>query len=371
LLEGAHSGVEYFTLGLVDALLRFEPNNEYVLFCTEAAAATIAGRLLENVHVVSRGTGRGGRLGRIAWEQVYLPRLADQHKLDVLHCPGYICPLVADVPIVLTIHDTIALDHPRWCRWENAAYYRLLMRRCIARADIIHTVSHATAQRIARHVPGAREKTKVVYPGIEESFRRASTQDRLETVRRAYRLPESFILYVGNFEPKKNIDGILSAYEHLHNLMGSPPALVLVGRKAWGLAPQVESHLTALEQQSRVHIVRNAARQDLPTIYSLASVFLFPSHYEGFGFPPLEAMACGTPVVTSARGALAETMRDAAIIVDPNTPDQIALAICKLLVDQLLSDQCVVSGLRTTDRFRWSATARKLADCYGPAARTS
>lgn len=363
LLGGVHSGVEYYVLGLIDNLLRVDQENEYVLFSDRRARLADRYRDRENVRVCESSTGQFGRAGRIAWEQAILPRLTRRHHLDILHCPAYISPAIKAVPTILTVHDTIALDHPEWCRTSNVLHVRLLLRRSIASADRVIAVSQSTATAVARHAPAVTAKTEVVYPGIDEIFRPVTSPVELGQVRSKYRLPELFALSVGNLEPKKNLVGTLRAFQEFRETSNENWYLVVAGGKQW----RVRKLLAAERQAGRLRsvvFVGYVRREDLPALYSLAKVLVFPSLHEGFGFPPLEAMACGTPVVASARGALIETMGDLVEPVDPCRPSDIARALWRVLEDGRFRSRMVQLGLQRACRFTWNAAARQTLRLY-------
>ncbi len=363
LLGGVHSGVEYYVLGLVDSLLRIDHENEYVLFCDRRAGLADRYRDRKNATICDSFTGQFGRASRIAWEQAVLPRLTRRHHLDVLHCPAYVSPAIKTVPTVLTVHDTIALDHPDWCRTSNVLHFRLLLKRSIANADRVIAVSRSTAAAVARHAPAATAKTEVIYPGIDEIFRPVTDPFELERVRLKYRLPEPFVLSVGNLEPKKNLVGTLRAFEEFRAMGHENGYLVVAGGRQWG----TRRLLTAERRAGRLRNVVFAGyiqREDLPTLYSLAKALVFPSLYEGFGFPPLEAMACETPVVASQCGALAETLGDGVEPVDPCRPSEIASALRRVLEDSSFRNRMVQRGLKSVGRFTWNAAARQTLQTY-------
>jgi len=356
------SGVEYYSLGMIDALLRFGGEHEYVAFTNQPGQIEERVCTSKNLRIMDLSHIRT-RLQRIAWEHLTLPRLTKREELDILHCPHYICPVLrTNARYVVTVHDTIALDHPEWCTSSNSLYYRRFMKHSIRAASLIIAVSHNTAADITRNFPLALTKIQVIYPGIDPIFDVHRNSSRQPEIRDRYALPKKYILYVGNIEPKKNICSLLNAHRILRKT-GLPHKLVLVGERHW----KSQSVLNRLSQYSdELGIVRTGYldRRDLPCVYQMADVFVFPSLYEGFGFPPLEAMACGTPVISSTMGALREVVGDAAYPVDPTNPEEIAHALLLMITRTDLRAKHMQKGWTRSQLYSWAAAARGLLSAY-------
>jgi glycosyltransferase involved in cell wall biosynthesis len=369
--DGYLSGVEYYALGLLRGLVQIDRTNEYLVYTNRPDLTRDHVPPTANLRIIPVAHLRT-RIARILWEHTLLPRLAVRHGLDVLHCTNAICSTsTTAVPCVVTIHDTLALDRPRWCRPANALHFRLLLRRSAAAAARIITVSQQTAQDVCRHAAVPRSALRVVYPGIDEIFSHDGDPRRRARVRARYGLPERYILYVGNIEPRKNVPTLLEV-RHRLDRDGLPHKLVIAGGRTWRAGSEQRCIQREVASGGVVRI-GYASRGDLPFIYQMADVFLFPSLFEGFGFPPLEAMACGTPVVCSSRGALAETAVGAAWIVDPANVSEMAAAVRTLLTDARVHDRYVESGWRRSRRFTWTAAAeatravyQESANAHGP-----
>jgi glycosyltransferase involved in cell wall biosynthesis len=360
--------VEYYALGLLRGLVGIDRENEYLVCTNQPALVRDNIPSAANVTIVPIRHART-RITRILWEHAELPRLAVRHKLNVLHCTSYICPMLKSlVPSVVTIHDTLALDRPRWCKPTNALYYNLLLKRSAATAARVISVSRQTARDLGRNTALPMSRVHVVYPGVDEIFRPEGDPVRCREVRARYRLPERYVLYVGNIEPKKNVSALLEMQQRLHQ-EGLPHRLVLAGKRAWRAGAELKLIGRGVASGGVVWI-GYADRGDLPSIYQMADVFVFPSLHEGFGFPPLEAMACGTPVVSSCRGALAETVTDAALIIEPEDPQQMAAAVITVVTDRRIRDQYVEKGLRRSRMFSWRKAAEATLSIYKEAAET-
>ncbi|MHC4389182.1 MAG: glycosyltransferase family 4 protein, partial [Planctomycetota bacterium] len=337
------SGVEHYSLGLLNGLLRIDTKNQYVVYTNTPDLLRARVAHSKNLTIVGIKYLKA-RIARILWEHTQLPSLAERQEVDILHCLSYICPLRKKaVPYVVTIHDTIAIDHPEWCKQTNALYFKLFMKAATKRASCVISPSKCTADslRSKSYVHGSR--IKVVYPGIDRIFDTSRSSSRCLEVRRRYSLPDRYALYVGNIEPKKNIWTLLCVHRRLQERIASYK-LVIVGKRSWGT--RAEIHRIAKEVSSNnVVMTGYVARNDLPFVYKNADVFVFPSFYEGFGFPPVEAMACGTPVVSSSRGALKETLGDAALIVEPHNIRQIAESVFVMINDPWLRKKHIRAGL--------------------------
>lgn len=356
------SGVEYYFLGLLGALLRLRSEDTYVLFTNHLDLFDHDLQKCPNLipvevrHLTSRTR-------RILWEHVILPRKLKEYQVDLLHCPSYICPLRrVGIPYVVTIHDTIAIDYPQFCKRTNALYYGLFMRRTVSTAAGIVAVSGSTRNDITRLFGVNTAKIHSIYPGIDPRFRVARDEERVSRVKERCRLPDHFILYVGNIEPKKNIATLLAVIERLR-ARGVRHKMVIVGKRAWRTHAELKQ-IRKLEGSGDIVMTGYVPRADLPSVYQLADCFVFPSFYEGFGFPPLEAMACGVPVVASDRGALKETLGDAACLVEPDDAEGIAEGICALVKDRALRARFVDRGLDRVRRFSWAQAARETLALY-------
>ncbi|MCJ7506418.1 glycosyltransferase family 4 protein, partial [Candidatus Bathyarchaeota archaeon] len=299
------SGVEYYSLGLLKGLLHIDKRNDYVVYTNQPDLVREHVSSFENLTISGIGHPKT-RLARILWEHTQLPGLAVKEKLDVLHCLSYICPIRRSaVPYVVTVHDTIAIDHPRWCKPTNALYFNLSMGAAIRKASRVISVSECTADDLKRNFQLCCSKLRVIYPGVDGIFNASADFSHQDEVRKRYGLPDRYVLFVGNIEPKKNIGTLLRVLAKLRE-QGLPHKLVLTGKRTWRSGSELDG-IYKEAASGNVVLAGYVARNDLPPVYQMADVFVFLSLYEGFGFPPLEAMACGTPVVSSSRGALKET----------------------------------------------------------------
>lgn len=302
------------------------------------------------------------RLLRILWEQTVLPVLLSRTQAQLLHAPAYVAPLSAPCPVVLTIHDLHIMTHPQFCRKSNRLHYSLMIPPSIRKAAAIIAFSPYTQRTIVERFPDAKDRTVVIPPGLSPALARCSDYARLQAVRQRYKLPSSFLLFVGDLTYRKNIIGLIEAFSVVQ---GERPDLHLVMA---GAADPATSE--ALDTCIRKHGIRHRVTRtgyiddaDLPVLYSLAQAFVFPSHDEGFGLPPLEAMACGCPVVCSG-GAPVENCGSAAVTCDPRDHASIASAVSLLLDRPDVRREKIETGLKKAAEFSWEKAARQTEAVY-------
>lgn len=356
------SGVEYYCLGLLNGLLRIDSQNDYIVFTNQSDLVKQHVSSANNLTIIEAKHLKT-RVTRICWEHTQLPRLSLKEKLNVLHCPSYICPLPkTSVPYIVTIHDTIAIDHPQWCKRTNALYFNLFMKTTVKNAARVISVSKHSSDDVKRNFNLPCSMIRTIHSGIDGIFNTKKNPCQDYQVKKRYNLPEHYILYVGNIEPKKNIRILLRIQKELRE-KGLPHKLVIVGKRAWSARAELDE---IKRQIASGNVVRAGYvdREDLPCVYQMADVFVFPSLYEGFGFPPLEAMACGTPVISTSNGALDETLRDAALTVDSQNVQQITQAIISMLTDNRLRERHIRMGLERSSLFNWDRAAEQTLSVY-------
>jgi glycosyltransferase involved in cell wall biosynthesis len=295
------------------------------------------------------------RLLRILWEQTVLPVLLRRSRAPLLHAPAYVAPLAAPCPTVLTVHDLHALTHPQFCSRENRLHYSLVMPPSIRRASAIIVFSPHVRRLVLERFPESRGRIAVIPPGLSPGLARCADAARLQAHRQRYALPASFILFVGDLTRRKNLLGLLSAFAAVRE---KRPGLhlVLAGAADPAAAAGIDREAGARGVRDRVCRAGYVAAEDLPALYSLAQAFVFPSHDEGFGLPPLEAMACGCPVVCSG-GAPVENCGSAAVACDLCDPASITDAVSLLLDRPDIRQQKVDLGFSKAAEYSWKKAA--------------
>lgn len=298
-------------------------------------------------------------LARILWEQVCQPAALHQAGVDLTHGPAYVVPLAASCPTVVTVHDLSFLRFPHLLRPANRLYLRLFTRASVRRARRIIAVSAHTADETARLLGADRHKMRVVYHGVDPLFRPLPPQ-AVAAWREKRGLPERLVLAVGTLEPRKNLPRLIEAFASLNR---PDLTLALVGGRGW-YDQEIYDCVERRGVKERVIFPGYVANEDLVWWYNAALVFAYPSLYEGFGLPVLEAQACGTPVLTSNGSALPEAAGDGGVLVDPYRVEAIAEGLGRLLDNESLRAEMRQRGLAHAARFNWHQTAKETVDVY-------
>lgn len=292
-------------------------------------------------------------------EQIYLPGLYKKHPVDLLHVPHYNIPCRYKGTLVVTIHDLNHLLFPQFLPNRLALVYaKYMFKTAIKKAAIVIADSFNTKNDIHKHFDVKDEKVRVVYLGVDKIFSKELTKDQIESIRFHYSLPKKYILYVGNLRKSKNISFLIQAFRALKKKLKNEYSLVLVGKNF------MHKTYWEINKMDNVIVKEDVSWHDLPGIYKGAKMFVFPSLYEGFGLPPLEAMACGVPVICSTAGSLPEIMGDAAIKIHPADCAGLADSMEKLLTDVSLCQDMIQKGKARAERYKWEDTALKTWNIY-------
>ena len=303
---------------------------------------------------------------RIGWMQLRAQRALEALRPDVAHFTNGMIPIGSPVATVVTVHDMSLRLYPNCHPVRRLLLNRPLMHVAICQASSIVTVSNSARRDLLRLHGVAPDRVAVVHEAASPAFRPIADREWLENVRARYALPRQFMLYVGTIEPRKNLSRLMSAFADARKA-GIPHHLVCVGPYGWS-SRDLAGHIERLGIQDVVHFTGYVPFEHLPAIYNLGEFFAFPSLYEGFGLPVVEAMACGIPVLTSTTSSLGEIAGDAAETIDPADTDAIANAIVRLASDQDLRRDRAERGLRRARSFSWAQTARDMLAVYHRAA---
>ncbi len=299
---------------------------------------------------------------RLVWEQIQLPFLVRSAGVDLLHSLHYTRPLILPCASVVTFHDMTFFLFPELHTRAKRTYFPQAIRLSARRADALIAVSESTRRDALRILDIPPERITTVPNGINADFHPIEDSSVLDECRKRYHLPDEFILFVGLIEPRKNLPLLLRAYGNLIR-QDDAPHLVLVGRVGW-MVEQIYQLIAELNLEEKVHFTGYIPHQDLPIIYNLAKVFVYPSNYEGFGFPPLEAMACGTPVITTAVSAMLDYIGAAGLLVQPQNEQALTEAMRTLLKDSSLQEQFSQKGRQRAAEFTWQRTAIETLHIY-------
>ncbi len=306
---------------------------------------------------------RPKRMNKTLWMQLQLPRQLKKMALDLCHFTNSVGPISTPCPMILTIHDMTLWLYPAYHPRRRVVAMRPLIPLVARRAEAIITVSHSAKKDIVRILGVPSDKVHVIHEAPGPEFRPLKNGPELKAARRQYNLPEQFILHVGTLEPRKNLVRLIEAFAQLRRRQSIGHDLVFVGKRGW----KDEAIFAAVERLNlagAVHFLDFVPGGLLPAIYNLADALVFPSLYEGFGLPLVEAMACGTPVVTSPFGALREVAGKVAVFIDPTDVSSIAEGMQCLLVDRQLRASLKEQGLERARQFDWKITAQKTRQLY-------
>lgn len=304
----------------------------------------------------------------IDFEQCFLPLVAGNEKLDILHCTGNTTPIFSPVPVVQTLHDIIFMDpipttDSLYQRFGNY-YRRFIVPIVTKKSKAVITVSEHEKKRIVERLAISEKNIHVIHNGINKRFQKNKDVIALENFLKKYKLPKKYILFIGNNSHRKNPQRVLEAYARYCGKKGSD-SLPLVTP---GLSREFVTHYLKTSNQSQIqenlYTPGYIESNDLPLLYSGSTLFLFPSLSEGFGMPVLEAMACGVPVITSNTSSLPEIAGDAARLINPTDSGALTQAMEELLENQPLMSELSARGLQRVEKFRWSTVAEKTMEIY-------
>jgi glycosyltransferase involved in cell wall biosynthesis len=351
-------GIGTYIRNLLQELARMDHETEFVILSRpdDSVAVTTLG---ENFRVVKETAGNYSLA-----EQVKIPLDLRRERVDLFHAPHYVLPPLVRCPSVVTIHDCIHLMFPQYLpnRW-SLAYARTSITLAAKRSTRVLTVSESSKRDILRYVDIPPGKIDVIYNAYDERFRDVPNEDAVARVRERFQLQDQFVLYAGNVKPHKNLERLIEAFHLVRSRGLDQLKLVLIGDEI--------SKYTALRRAVHRHQLHKYVRflgflplDTLAVLYRLAGVFVFPSLYEGFGLPPLEAMASGTPVVTSNVSSLPEVAGNAAVLVDPYNASAIADGIYRVLTDESLRMDLRRRGIERATQFSWESSVRRVREIY-------
>ncbi len=346
-------GISTWIREVTNALQGLEFGQTLTIYESHKTRSSIAGRFEQ----ATLRTPCHHRLEALTLSAELLP-----HRLDLLHSPDFIPPLRGARRHVITIYDLNFLHYPQFLTRASHRYYNGQIRRAVRQADHIMTISESSRRDIVEllHVPPERITTQ--YPGVDASFRPLPA-DFLQEQRRQLDLPENFLLFVGTFEPRKNIAGLLEAWRRLRLQLPDAPPIVLAGRRGW-LFDETMQRIADMKLDEHILWRENVPQTALPALFNLATALVLPSFYEGFGFPALEAMACGTVPIVSNVSSLPEVVGNVGLQVDPQDADALAAAMLRALSDSVWLAEQGAAGLQRAAGFTWDKSARALLEAW-------
>jgi len=359
-------GMDMVALELINELQQIDHENEYVIFVKPDEDNNVF-KEAPNFKIVELSGGPYP-----LWEQRALPKAAENEGCHILHCTSNTAPVKKGLPLIVTLHDIIYLESisifkkgGTWYQKAGNMYRRWVVPKVVKIADKIITVSNFEKNRINDFFgfPHDNDKLVAIYNGVSNHFKPIDDKQELTRVKKQYNLPDNFLFFLGNTDPKKNTKGVLEAFSRYLKKSGDDLYLVMLDYERSALEKLLDE-IGDKELINRIVLTGYVINTDLPAIYNLCKVFLYPSLRESFGIPMLEAMRCGVPVITSNTSSMPEVSGGAAFIIDPYKPQEIANAIDELLHNENMRKELIDKGLKQAAKFSWRNMAKEVLKLY-------
>lgn len=353
------TGIGTYTYQLINWFNKIDKENQYTLFIPDDWDFNFAFKknfTYENIK---------GNANDSFWDQVNIPNIIDDKKLSIYHVPqnGVGLPKEKNCPFIITLHDVIPYRMPQTCSERLVSIFNEELPRIIAECDAIITVSEFSKRDITRTLNFPAEKTFVTHLAAEDFYRPKGKSKSRAYIKRIYGIDGDFILYIGGYSPRKNIIGLIEAFSKVVHLYNRDVKLVIGGTKGRSY-DRYKQRTIDLKIENKVIFTGFIPLRDMPIMYTAAKLFAYPSFYEGFGLPPIEAMACGTPVIASNLTSIPEIVEDAALLMDPYDVDELCSAMLLVLIDRKVRKELIIQGLKKAKSLSWKATAEKTIDIY-------
>ncbi len=360
-------GIGNYALKLVDNLARIDSSNEYVIYIDkEDVNKVLPQKSNFKIKKISPSN-------YLVWEQIVLPVHAKKDGVDILHCTGNTAPILLDkrIRLVISVHDVMYLkdysELPRSAsRYQRMGrlYRKAVVPKTVSRLSMVLTVSEFSKKDIMRHIPELDgDRIEVVYEAASENSGQVDKILALQKIRNKFGIDCNYILTLGALDPRKNTELVIKKFIELKNESNINDKLLVVGIPNW---KQTKFYNIVRESDFKEGVIFAdfVSEDDLMLLYNGASIFLYPSLYEGFGMPLLEAMACGTPVVTSNVASMPEIAGDAAFLINPNSGEELKAAVMKLLNDENLRNNLIARGLKQAKGYSWIKMAQRTLAIY-------
>jgi glycosyltransferase involved in cell wall biosynthesis len=363
------TGSGQYMTHLIKALSEVDQENEYVLFGPESLGDDVQADTAFPYQAQSMpGFARSNdSVEKLLWEQLTGPSAARKAGVDLFHVPYFAPPLLPRTPTVVTIHDVIPMRLPAYQPNSKVKAYMRLVAQASHNATAIITISQHARQDIINALKLPPERIHVIYEAAGDEYQPVINQEKLEATRARYGVGKRYIFYLGGMDQRKNVTQLVRAFAHLHRQIGDPDLQLLIAgnpdKQQGPLFPDPRPVAADLGMTGQI-IYRFIEEEDKPAMYSGASLFVFPSLYEGFGLTPLEAMSCGAPVVCSNRTSLPEVVGEAAIMIDPDNLQELVAAMRRVLTDHELQNDLRARSLQRATLFNWHKTAAETIAVY-------
>jgi glycosyltransferase involved in cell wall biosynthesis len=368
-IDQPHTGSGQYTLQLLKQLPRVAPQHEYALVVPHKGSFKIYDITTDADFqlLTSNIKSPTSNFRKLLFEQSIMPRAAQAYEADVLHIPYWAPPLRSSVPIVVTIHDIIPLILPKYRGGPLVRAYTQLVSAAARGATLILTDSDASRDDIRQHLHIPADRVHPIYLAADPEF--TDHLDPIDTaaLRKNYDLPEDYVLYLGGCDARKNVETLLQVYTWAQDVLGESYPLVFAGslpdrHDEFFHDPRVIAK--QIDVENVVRFIGRVAEEDKVALYQQARAFLYPTLYEGFGLPALEALACGVPVVGSNASSVPEIVGEAGILVDPKDARAMAGALIAVCTEDALHDELSERALKQSEKFSWEKCARETAEAY-------
>jgi len=361
------TGSGQYMIHLLAALSQADTQNEYVLLGPQPVDGKNSSVFPYQMQAVPSFVGNNENIQKVVWEQLTGPAAARKAGVDIFHVPYFAPPLLPRTPTVVTIHDVIPMRLPAYQPDAKVKAYMQLVANAAHRATMIITVSQHAKQDMVDALKLPAERIRVIYEAAGDEYKPVTDPATLAKVRAKYGLGERYVFYLGGLDQRKNVPQLVRAFAQLYGQLGDPKLQLLIAgnpdKQKGPLFPDPRPVAADLGMTGQI-VYRFIDEEDKPAMYSGASLFVFPSLYEGFGLTPLEAMSCGTPVVCSNRTSLPEVVGDAALIVDPEDTRALVEAMRRVLTNEELRKDLRARSLQRATQFNWNKTADETITVY-------
>ena len=361
LMENQYSGISEYTYNLIDSLLRIDRQNQYFLFYNSSKKVKIPLFNFPNVSI--KGFQYPNKFFNLSLRFLKIREIDKMiGGVDLFLIPNFLfLNLSNECKKVLVVHDLSFELYPEFFTGKKRLWHQLINpKKLCQKADALIAISQNTKNDLSNIYQIPQDKIKVINPGISQIFFQPILQDQKNEIKSKYNLPDNFIFYLGNLEPRKNIESLISAFGQIKD---QSYFLIIGGGEAWKYKKMYRTWQNS-PIRKKIKFLGYVDNSDRPTLYSLAKVFVYPSVYEGFGLPPLEAMACGTPVITSFSSSLPEAVGNAGLMVDPNNYEDLAQAINQIISDPNLCQDLINKGKNRVNDFKWQNVGQKFLEIF-------
>jgi glycosyltransferase involved in cell wall biosynthesis len=354
------TGVGNYVYNLIKWLGNIDSVNEYSIFLNSFKGSFNANIKYQNFKI--KRFRIPGKILMLSWGYLKFPPIdLLTGKFDIFHSTNFIIPPKKEGKIIITIHDLYFMKYPENTELFGGRYFKRFLPSNINKVDKIIAVSRSTKRDIINILGVNEDKIEVIYEGVDNIFKPINDRVKVLKIKDRYSLPDKFILFVGSIEPRKNILSLIKSFSLIRSKIEHK--LVVVGSKGWGYK-NIFDAIDSLNLRKSVMFTGYVPEYDLPYIYNASDLFVFPSFYEGFGLPVLEAMACGIPVIASNRSSIPEIIGDSGIVIDPDNIHELKDAMLNLLNNDELKKRLIDKGIKRASMFSWEKTAYNTLDLY-------